>query len=386
MASNNLVIQAREVHAQWLALKKANRDGRRERAAEEEAARTAPRYEAESFDVSVGTAPEAILQRTLPMPDVIRCARELVDTHVFGEVRGWMAAVARELEVGDGAAFILNLFWWQMVLDHLQLRSQRILDATKREAALPPWQRTKSAAQLAAFNDSVPLSEVCTSNCIDDTGLQIDLDSGEAAEGGAGDGSGSETSRIIAHRLRERARRLQVLNPPTSPFASGAEAADADVPLEASASAGVDPADSDMPAEQRGSPSPLFATAAETRSPSPASSLLKGGLPGLFRRLCSGYRSLFLSVTQVAAHASNHRRSSSAASDHLPPAVSTAATVLELSANSTLRDRACSYFRALVIEAVVLLFHSAYAGSVSLTEGSLLHFPVLRERVVSRIS
>jgi hypothetical protein len=380
MASGNLLLQAREVHAQWLASKKAVREGFKDRAEEEEAARAAPRYETESFDISSGCAPEVILRRALSIPAAIQCARSLVDEHVFGETRSWMHSVADELASGVGTEFIANVFWWQVVLDHIQLRAQRVADSVKRESALPLWQRTHTPEQLTRYNRTVPLSAVINSNCIEvESALNIDLDDGGDSKGDGDDGgemSSGGSNRNIAQRLLERARRIQ------TPLASS----------RAPPSSGIDDADADMPPECPSSPpssrarSPRRTSTAMRQQPSAA----HGGLPGLFKRLSAGYRALFLTITQTAARAGKSRRGSSSSSserdDSSPIAArayaQTASALLELSAAGSLRDRACSYFRALLIETVVCLFHSAYAGSASLSEGLMLHFPVLRERVV----
>ena len=386
-APPNLVTLAREVHHQLLEARGGSRAAGYAKAAQDSVQAQAPRYEHESFDVSCGAPPPLLQSRLPPMVDVISAARVLVDEHVFGDVRTWMNGICGELAGGVGAEFVVNLWWWQCVLDHVQLRSQRVMDTAKRDAELPFWERrTRTSAYDVSRN--VPLAAVYASNCIEDEQLDLGAEDAGGAEAEGGDGGGAKS---LAHRImqRGRARRRPSQGGGGGGGPSETEAAaDDSSPASSSPSSGRVGFESTSSARRAGSNSSRSRPGGGGGGPTPAS--LHGGLPGLFHRMSRGYRALFLAVTHIAARATNQGH---AAPETLAvPRPSDAAAAAEeatlrelLSVSGTLRDRACSYFRAVVVEAVVVLFHAAWAGSTSLGAGSLLHFPLLRERVARTV-
>lgn len=386
-APPNLVTLAREVHHQLLEARGGSRAAGYAKAAQDSVQAQAPRYEHESFDVSSGAPPPLLQSRLPPMVDVISAARVLVDEHVFGDVRTWMNGICGELAGGLGAEFVVNLWWWQCVLDHVQLRSQRVMDTAKRDAELPFWERrTRTSAYDVSRN--VPLAAVYASNCIEEEKLDLGAEDAGGAEAEGGEGGGAKS---LAHRimLRGRARRR-----PSQGGGGGGGTGDSEAAADDCSPASSSPSssrvgfESSTSARRAGSNSSRSRPGGGGGGPAPAS--LHGGLPGLFHRMSRGYRALFLAVTHIAARATNQGH---AAPETLAvPRPSAAAAAAEeatlrelLSVSSTLRDRACSYFRAVVVEAVVVLFHAAWAGSTSLGAGSLLHFPLLRERVARTV-
>jgi hypothetical protein len=319
------------------------------------------RFEQESFDISAATPPGDIIEALGDIASLVLAAAETVERHVFGfPPKLWMVDVANEMVHQDSLHYMLNLFWWQCVLDQTSIRAARLIYARAR--TLPAVRsRRRELMQEPEFTQ-FSFDAIARSNCIPPAEeLACEADESDA------ESTARETSRS---RSSSGARTRR-------PAASIEKA-------ERVASSGRSP----YPNGWCGT------TAGDTSSKAMGPRVTSNGLRSVFLQLSKGYSSLFLRVVSVAARTGSHastrgadqqidrtRALSRSSQQHNSAINSHNATIMELTTHNSLRDRACGFMRAVLIEAVATMFCKVYQYSDSLNPGMLLHHTALRERI-----